>query len=40
MTDEIDASPHEDLVSKAQARKLRFRDSLELRADELKEFSR
>lgn len=40
MAQEIDASPHVDLISKAQARKLKFRDSHEVRADTLKEFTR
>ena len=40
MAQEIDASPHEDLISKAQARKLKFRDSHEVRADTFKEFTR
>lgn len=37
---EIDASPHVDLISKAQARKLKLRDSLEAKAGNFKEFSR
>jgi hypothetical protein len=40
MAEEIDASPHEDLISKAQARRLKFRDSLEVRADSVKEYTR
>lgn len=40
MADEIDASPHVDLISKAQARKLKLRDSLETRAGDFKEFTR
>jgi hypothetical protein len=40
MAQEIDASPHVDLISKAQARKLKLRDSLEARADNFKEFTR
>jgi hypothetical protein len=40
MAEEIDASPHEDLISKAQARRLKFRDSLEVRADSVKEYIR
>jgi len=40
MAEEIDASPHLDLISKAQARKLKLRDSLETRAGDFKEFTR
>jgi hypothetical protein len=40
MAQEIDASPHVDLISKAQARRLKLRDSLETRAGDFKEFSR
>ena len=40
MAQEIDASPHVNLISKAQARKLKLRDSLEARAGNFKEFSR
>ena len=40
MAQEIDASPHIDLISKAQVRKLKLRDSLEARAGNFKEFSR
>ena len=40
MAEEIDASPHEDLISTAQARKLKLRDSHEVRADTFKEFTR
>lgn len=40
MAQEIDASPHVDLISKAQARKLKLRDSLETRAGDFKEFTR
>jgi hypothetical protein len=40
MSQEIDASPHVDLISKAQARRLKLRDSLETRAGDFKEFSR
>ena len=36
---EIDASPHMDLISKAQARKLKLRDSLETRAGDFKEWT-
>ena len=39
MAQEIDASPHIDLISKAQARKLKLRDSLEARAGNFKEFA-
>ena len=37
---EIDASPHVDLISKAQAKKLKLRDSLEARAGNFKEWTR
>ena len=37
---EIDASPHVDLISKAQAQKLKLRDSLEARAGNFKEWTR
>ena len=40
MAEEIDASPHVDLISKTQARKLKLRDSLETRAGDFKEFTR
>jgi hypothetical protein len=40
MAEEIDASPHMDLISKTQARKLKLRDSLETRAGDFKEFTR
>ena len=40
MAQEIDASPHVDLISNSQARKLKQRDSLETRAGDFKEFSR
>lgn len=40
MAEEIDASPHVDLISKTQARKLKLRDSLETRAGDFKEFIR
>jgi hypothetical protein len=40
MAQEIDASPHVDLISEAQARKLKLRDSLETRAGNFKEFKR
>jgi hypothetical protein len=40
MAHEIDASPHVDLISEAQARKLKLRDSLETRAGDFKEFKR
>lgn len=40
MAQEIDASPHVDLISEAQARKLKLRDSLETRAGDFKEFKR
>jgi hypothetical protein len=40
MAEEIDASPHVDLISTAQARKLKLRDSLETRAGDFKEFTR
>jgi hypothetical protein len=40
MAEEIDASPHVDLISKIQARKLKLRDSLETRAGDFKEFMR
>jgi hypothetical protein len=40
MAQEIDASPHVDLISKAQARRLKLRDSLETRAGDFKEFTR
>ena len=40
MAQEIDASPHVDLISNSQARKLKLRDSLETRAGDFKEFSR
>ncbi len=40
MAQEIDASPHVDLISKTQARKLKLRDSLETRAGDFKEFTR
>jgi hypothetical protein len=40
MAQEIDASPHVDLISKSQARKLKLRDSLETRAGDFKEFTR
>jgi hypothetical protein len=40
MAQEIDASPHVDLISKAQAQKLKLRDSLETRAGDFKEFTR
>jgi hypothetical protein len=37
---EIDSSPHVDIITPAQARRLRRRDSLELRADDLKDSKR
>jgi hypothetical protein len=37
MADEIDDAPHVDLITPVQARKLRRRDHLELRADQLKD---
>lgn len=40
MAQEIDASPHVDLISKAQAQKLKLRDSLETQAGDFKEFTR
>ncbi len=40
MAQEIDDSPHVDLISKAQARRLKLRDSLETRAGDFKEFTR
>jgi hypothetical protein len=40
MAQEIDASPHVDLISEAQARKLKLRDSLETKAGNFKEWSR
>ena len=40
MAQEIDTSPHVDLISQAQARKLKPRDSLEAKAGNFKEFSR
>ena len=40
MAQEIDASPHVDLISEAQARKLKLRDSLETRAGDFKEWTR
>ena len=40
MAEEIDASPHVDLISENQARKLKPRDSLETRAGDFKEFMR
>ena len=40
MAQEIDASPHIDLISKTQARRLKLRDSLETRAGNFKEFTR
>jgi hypothetical protein len=40
MAQEIDASPHVDLISETQARKLKLRDSLETRAGDFKEFKR
>ena len=40
MAQEIDASPHVDLISKVQARKLKLRDSLEAKAGNFKEFTR
>jgi hypothetical protein len=40
MAQEIDASPHVDLISEAQARKLKLRDALETRAGDFKEFTR
>ena len=40
MAQEIDACPHVDLISEAQARKLKLRDSLETKAGNFKEWSR
>ena len=40
MAEEIDASPHVDLISKGQARKLKLRDSLETTAGNFKEWVR
>jgi hypothetical protein len=40
MAQEIDASPHVDLISEAQARKLKLRDSLETKAGNFKEWAR
>jgi hypothetical protein len=40
MAQEIDASPHVDLISRSQARRLKLRDSLETRAGDFKEFTR
>lgn len=39
MAHEIDASPHVDLISKVQAKKLKLRDSHETRAGNLKEWA-
>jgi hypothetical protein len=38
MAGEIDAAPHFSLITAAQARKLKPRDSLELHADTIKEY--
>jgi hypothetical protein len=40
MAQEIDASPHVDLISKTQAQKLKLRDSLEAEAGNFKEWAR
>ena len=40
MAQEIDASPHVDLISKVQAQKLKLRDSLEAKAGNFKEWTR
>jgi hypothetical protein len=40
MAEEIDDSPHVDLISETQAMKLKLRDSLETRAGDFKEFMR
>ena len=40
MAQEIDASPHVDLISKGQAQKLKLRDSLEAKAGNFKEWTR
>ncbi len=40
MAHEIDASPHVDLISESQARKLKLRDSLETMAGDFKEWAR
>ena len=39
MAQEIDASPHVDLISKVQAQKLKLRDSLEAKAGNFKEWT-
>ncbi len=40
MAQEIDASPHVDLISEAQARRLKLRDRFEIHANTIKEFAR
>jgi hypothetical protein len=40
MAQEIDASPHVDLISEAQARRLKLRDRFEIHANTIKEFRR
>ena len=40
MAQEIDASPHVDLISETQARRLKLRDRFEIHANTIKEFAR